>query len=519
MPTGKVYLIGAGPGDPGLLTLKGKRCLEEADVIIYDYLVNTRLLAYARPDAELIYAGKKSQEGSIPQSEINRLLIEHASRGRVVARLKGGDPFIFGRGGEEAEELVTAHLPFEVIPGITSAIAVPAYAGIPVSHRDYSSAIAIVSGHKEVWDNAPHLNWATLAGVGGTLVLLMSTRQLRTNMQRLINHGLPAETPVALIRWGTRPEQEVLTGTVGTIADIAAARGFEPPAVTVVGEVVRLRERLRWFETQPLFGKRIVVTRPRAQANKFIELLEEQGAEVILCPTIETVSLESYERLDAALAALASYTWVIFTSVNGVRYFFERLRARKQDIRNLNGVRIAAIGPETARAVEALHLQVDAVPQEYRAEAVIPTLGEVHGQKILLPRAAEARAILPQELQARGAQVTEIAVYRTIQPSETRADEVRKLLTEGKIDLVTFTSSSTVRNFVALFPQADIRSLLGATPVGCIGPITADTARGYDLTVAIQPTDYTVPAFAEAIVAYFSSSQHSVVSRSLNEEG
>jgi uroporphyrinogen III methyltransferase/synthase len=503
MPTGKVYLIGAGPGDPGLLTLKGKRCLEEAGVVIYDYLVDPRILAYARPDAELRYAGKKSGGDAIPQPEINRLMLDYALQGQTVARLKGGDPFLFGRGGEEAEELVAAGVPFEIVPGVTSALAVPAYAGIPVSHREYASAVAIVSGHKEVWENAPHLNWATLAGVGGTLVFLMGTRQLRNNMQRLINFGLPATTPVALIRWGTRPDQEVLTGTVGTIAGLAEEQHFQPPAIAVVGEVVHLRERLRWFDTKPLFGKRIVVTRPRAQAGSFIELLEQQGADVLLCPTIETVPLDSYARLDAALAELATYAWLIFTSVNGVKYFFARLRDRQQDIRTLGAVRIAAIGPETARAVESFQLRVDAVPQEYRAEAVIPVLGEVRGQRILLPRAAEARAVLPQELEALGAQVDEIAVYRTIRPLGTKAEELRVLLEQGNIDLVTFTSSSTVRNFVSLFPTDDLRTLIGSTPVGCIGPITAATAREYGLNVAVQPASYTVPAFAEAIVKYF----------------
>jgi uroporphyrinogen III methyltransferase/synthase len=517
MPTGKVYLIGAGPGDPGLLTLKGKRCLEEADIVIYDYLVDTRILAYARPDAELRYAGKKSGGDAIPQPEINHLMLERALQGQTVARLKGGDPFLFGRGGEEAEELVAAGVPFEIVPGVTSALAAPAYAGIPVSHRDYASAVAIVSGHKEVWENAPHLNWATLAGVGGTLVFLMGTRQLRNNMQRLINFGLPATTPVALIRWGTRPDQEVLTGTVGTIAGLAEERRFQPPAIAVVGEVVHLRERLRWFDTKPLFGKRIMVTRPRAQARSFVELLEQHGADVLLCPTIETVPLESYAQLDAALAEMATYAWLIFTSVNGVKYFFARLRDRRQDIRTLGAVRIAAIGPETARAVESFHLQVDAVPQEYRAEAVIPVLGEVRGQRILLPRAAEARAVLPQELEARGARVDEIAVYRTLRPLGTKAEEIRVLLEQGQIDLVTFTSSSTVRNFVSLFPEKDPRALLGSTHVGCIGPITAATAREYGLDVAVQPVSYTVPAFAEAIVEFFSR-QPSAVSRQPNEK-
>ncbi len=506
MPTGKVYLIGAGPGDPGLFTLKGKRCLEEADVVIYDYLVDERLLTFVRDGAQLLYAGKKSGGDSRPQAEINQLMLEHAQQGRVVARLKGGDPFLFGRGGEEAEELVGAGVPFEVVPGVTSALAVPAYAGIPVSHRDYASAIAIVSGHKEVWDNAPHLNWATLAGVGGTLVFLMGTRQLQNNMQRLMNYGLPADTPIALIRWGTRPEQEVLTATVGTIAALAAERQFQPPAIAVVGEVVRLRERLRWFDTKPLFGKRILVTRPRAQAQRFADLLEQQGAEVVRYPTIETVPLDSYEQLDAALTELSAYAWLIFTSVNGVKYFFAHLRKRQQDIRTLGSVRIAAIGPETARAVEEFHLRVDAIPVEYRAEALIPALGEVKGQRVLLPRAAEARAILPQELQALGAQVDEVAVYRTIQPQGVRVEELRARLKAGEIDLVTFTSSSTVRNFVALFPGEDLRTLVGSTRVGCIGPITADTAREYGLEVAVQPTTYTVPAFAQAIVIYFQKS-------------
>jgi uroporphyrinogen III methyltransferase/synthase len=359
-----------------------------------------------------------------------------------------------------------------------------------------------VTGHKEVWDNAPHLNWATLAGVGGTLVFLMGTRQLHNNMQRLMDYGLSGDTPIALIRWGTRPDQEVLTGTVETIAALVDQHGFEPPAVAVVGDVVNLRQQLRWFDTKPLFGRRIVVTRPRIQASRFVESLEQQGAYVVQFPTIETVPVESYERLDAALYNLSSYAWAIFTSVNGVRYFFDRLHDRQQDIRSLAGVRLAAIGPETARAVEALHLRVDAVPEEYRAEALIPVLGEVKGQRILLPRAAEAREILPQELQAAGAQVDVIAVYNTIRP-QTPTQELRELLQAAQVDLITFTSSSTVRNFMAVFPDDDIPALLRNAAIGCIGPITADTAREYGLTVAVQPEQYTVPAFTQAIVEHF----------------
>ncbi len=497
-----VYLIGAGPGDPGLLTLKGKRCLEEADVVIYDYLVDTRILAHVRPEAELLYAGKRGGNAAMSQAEINRLIVGRASQGQTVTRLKGGDPFLFGRGGEEGQELVAANIPFEIVPGVTSALAVPAYAGIPLTHRDHASAVAIVTGHKEVWDNAPHLNWATLAGVGGTLVFLMGTRQLRKNMQRLLDYSLPGKTPIALIRWGTRPNQEVLTGTVETIADLVDQHGFEPPAVAVVGEVVNLRQQLRWFDTKPLFSRRIVVTRPRIQASRFVESLEQQGAYVVQFPTIETVPVESYERLDAALDELSSYDWTIFTSANGVRYFFDRLRDRQQDIRSLAGVRLAAIGPETARAVEALHLRVDAVPEEYRAEALPPVLGAVKGQQILLPRAAEARDILPQELQAAGARVDVIAIYNTIRP-QTHTEELRELLQTDQVDLITFTSSSTVRNFMALFPDDDIPAMLRNAAIGCIGPITADTAREYSLTVSVQPEQYTIPAFTEAITTYF----------------
>ena len=517
-----VYLVGAGPGDPGLLTLKAKRCLEQADVVVYDYLVDQRILAYARPQAELIYAGKRSGSPSMSQADINRLIVDRAHQGQTVVRLKGGDPFLFGRGGEEAQELVEADLAFEIVPGVTSALAVPAYAGIPLTHRDHASAVAIVTGHKEVWDTAPHLNWATLAGVGGTLVFLMGTRQLRNNMQRLMRHGLSGHTPVALIRWGTRPDQDVLVGTVETIADLVEQRGFEPPAVAVVGQVVELRQQLRWFETKPLFGRRIVVTRPRLQAGGFVEQLEQHGAAVVQFPTIETVPVAASDRLDAALDALPSYDWAIFTSVNGVRYVFERLAERRLDIRSLAGVRLAAIGPETARALEARHVRVEAVPTEYRAEALLPVLGDVAGQRILLPRATQARDILPKALRAAGAEVDEIGVYQTVRPT-TRTAQLRELLRAGQIDLITFTSSSTVRNFMAAFADQDadqnadqdvpaltriFRPLLGTTALGCIGPITAETARSYGLRVSIQPQEYTIAAFSQAIVDYFRTEPH-----------
>lgn len=505
---GKVYLVGAGPGDPGLLTLKGRRCLEDADVVVHDSLVDVRILDFAKPDAHSLHTGKETGGRSVPrQTTIGRLLCAHAAQGETIVRLYDGDPMLFNRGGEEAEELAAAGIPFEIVPGVTSALAVPAYAGIPLTHSDYASGVAVVSDRTEVWEDTPHrMNPATLAGVGSTLVVLMETRQVRGIMQRLMTCGLPADTPAAFVRRGTQADQQVWTGTVGTIAARAAQEEFQPPAVVVVGNVVRLRERLAWFESKPLFGKRIAVTRPRDQAGRFAELLEARGAEVFRFPTIETVPPESYRELDTALDALADYDWLVFTSVNGVRFFFERLQHRRQDIRDLAGVRIAAIGPETARSVEARHLRVDAMPDAYVAEALIDVLKAENARRILLPRAAEARGVLPDALRAFGARVDEVAAYRTIRP-RLRTEMLHDLLRGGRLDLLTFTSSSTVRNFMAGFFGDDAADLLGNVPVGCIGPITAATARQHGLRVTIQPAAYTIPAFADAIVEHFHGSQ------------
>ena len=503
---GKVYLVGAGPGDPGLLTLKGRRCLEDADVVVHDSLVDVRILDFAKPDAHLLHTGKETGGRSVPQQTVGRLMCAHAAQGKTVVRLAGGDPMLLGRGGEEAEELAAAGIPFEIVPGVTSALAVPAYTGIPLTHSDYASGVAVASDHKDGWENAPYLNRATLAGVNGTLVFLMGTRQLPNIMERLMTCGLPADTPVALVRGGTKADQQVLTGTVGTIAARAAQEEFESPAVVVVGNVVRLRERLAWFESKPLFGKRIAVTRPRAQASRFAELLETHGAEVFRFPTIETVPPASYREFDTALDALADYDWLVFTSVNGVRFFFERLQHRRQDIRDLAGVHIAAIGPETARSVEAHHLRVDAIPDAYVAEALIDVLKAENARRILLPRAAEARAVLPDALRTSGVRVDEVAAYRTVRP-RLRTEMLHDLLREGRLDLLTFTSSSTVHNFMAGVSGDDAADLLGNVPVGCIGPITAATARQHGLRVTIQPAAYTIPAFADAIVEHFHGSQ------------
>jgi uroporphyrinogen III methyltransferase/synthase len=500
---GTVYLVGAGPGAPGLLTLEGARCLARADVVIYDYLASPRLLEHAPPQAERILVGKHGGGQRVEQSVITELLLDRARRGLTVVRLKGGDPFVFGRGGEEAEALVAAGVPFEVVPGVSAAVAVPAYAGIPLTHRDLASSFTVLTGYEYPDKQETAVHWDAVAQRGNTLVFLMTTRQLRANMQQLIAHGVDPGVPAAVIRWGTLAAQETLVGTVGTIADLAAQRRLQPPAIAVVGQVVRLRERLRWFERKPLAGRHIVVTRPRAQAAGFVDALSAAGADVIPCPTIEIVPPASWAPLDAALARLESYHWVVLTSVNGVEMFFERLRAVRRDVRALHGARIAAVGSETAAALGARGIVVDVVPEEFRAEAVAAAMraAGVGGTRVLLARAAAAREILPTLLRDAGADVDEVASYESAIP-RTDMREVQELLAVGGVDLVTFTSSSTVRNFLQLLGTAAAQRLR-AVAVGCIGPITADTARAAGLQVAVQPARYTTADFAAAILAYF----------------
>jgi uroporphyrinogen III methyltransferase/synthase len=474
--------------------------------VIYDYLANARLLEHAPATAERILVEKHGGGRSVEQAQINALLLEHARQGKAVVRLKGGDPFVFGRGGEEAEALAAAGIPFEIVPGVTSVVAVPAYAGIPLTHRDLSSSVTVCTGYEYPDKREMAVHWDAVARRGGTLVLLMTTRQLRQNMARLMAHGVSADTPVAVIRWGTLAEQETLVGTAGTIAQLAQERGLQPPALAVVGDVVRLRERLNWYEKKPLFGRRVIVTRPRAQAAVFIDLLTDAGAEAIPCPTIEIVPPPSWGNVDAALKRVEEFNWVIFTSANGVEVFFQRLSQLGRDLRVLHRARLAAVGPQTARALGERGLLVDVVPREFRAEAVAEAIKHVgvRGAKILLPRAAGAREILPAMLREAGAFVEEVATYQTV-PAPTDTSAVRSMLQEGRVDLVTFTSSSTVRNFVALLGE-DALPLLARTIVGCIGPITADTARELGLDVMIQPVEYTIPAFAKAIIEHFAGS-------------
>jgi uroporphyrinogen III methyltransferase/synthase len=502
---GFVYLVGAGPGDPGLITVKGRECLHRAEVVIYDYLANESLLEAAPPRAERIYVGKKAGAHAMSQEEINRLIVEKGGSALVV-RLKGGDPFIFGRGGEEALALREAGIPFEVVPGVTSAIAVPAYAGIPLTHRDLTSSVAFVTGHEMPGKETSAIHWDRLATAVGTIVFLMGVRNLEHIANQLMTFGRAPETPVAVIRWGTTPEQQTVTGTLATIGAVAAAAGISPPAIIVVGEVAGLRRELNWFEGRSLFGKTILVTRAREQASDFRALLEERGARCLEFPTIEVVPPPSWEPLDRALKNIDRYQWVIFTSVNGVRFLFQRLATLGEDFRALRGIRLGAIGPKTAAALEQRGLRLDLVPSEYRAEAVIEALGEaeIRGRRFLLPRAAKAREVLPEKLVEMGGEVDVVTAYETVRPSE-KAEEVRRVLREGAIHCITFTSSSTVDNFVAMMGDDHLPSLVGKAMVACIGPITAETARRHGLTVEIIPGEYTIEALTAALVAHFQS--------------
>ena len=495
--------MGAGPGDPALATLKAVECLRQAEVVIYDYLASERLLEFASPEAERIYVGKKAGDHAMDQEQINSLLVKKG-RQSVVVRLKGGDPFIFGRGGEEALALREAGVKFEIVPGVTSAIAVPAYAGIPLTHRGLAVSVAFVTGHEMPGKETSDIQWDRLATGVGTLVFLMGVKNLKFITSQLIAHGRAAETPVAIIRWGTTADQQTVTGTLSDIAQIAEEAAIKPPAIIVVGEVAGLRQHLNWFEERVLFGKTIVVTRAREQASDFRLLLENKGAHCFEFPTIEVVPPTSWGPLDKAIEKLAQYDWVLFTSVNGVRFFFQRLEERGADVRALHGIRIGAIGPKTAASLAERGLRLDLVPPEYRAEAVIEAMGgeEVRGKKFLLPRASKAREILPEKLEEMGGQVDVVPVYETILPAE-RSEEIQGLLKKGEISCVTFTSSSTVENFAAMFPDEDLPALVAKAAIACIGPITADTARDHGLEVDIMPAEYTVEALAAKIVDYF----------------
>ena len=503
--SGKVYLVGAGPGDTGLLTLKGRAALERADAVIYDFLANEDLLRYTPSGCEKICVGKRPGEKTLLQEEINELLVSKAIEGKVVVRLKGGDPFIFGRGGEEAQALARAGVPFEVVPGISSGYAAPAYAGIPLTHRELSSSVTFLTGHEHPSKSSNSIDWARHAKGADTLVLFMGVRNLPEISAALIQAGRAPNTPAAVIRWGTRSGQQTVTGT---LADIAArAEDVEAPAVIMVGDVVGLRDELNWFERLPLFGKRIVTTRAREQSAALMETLEELGAEAVEIPAIEVRDPQSWQPMDRAIGRLEEFDYLVFTSANGVKKFLGRLPACSRDVRDLKGLQIGAIGPGTASELAATGIRVDFMPSDYRAEGLIEYFKdvEIRGKRFLIPRAKVARDILPRTLKDRGAWVEVVEAYETLRPRIAPAD-MERLLTPTP-DAITFTSSSTVTNFVKLIESENLRAVLKEVAIASIGPITSEAVRKHGLKVSVEAVDSTVPGLVQALQEYFRPSK------------
>ena len=503
MKQGMVYLVGAGPGDYKLISVKALEYIQQADTIVYDRLADDRLLSTARSDVELIYVGKASSNHTMRQEDINQLLVDKAKEGKNVVRLKGGDPFVFGRGGEEALTLVENKVSFEIVPGITSAISVPAYAGIPVTHRGIATSFAVITGHEDPTKAESTIKWSHLATAVDTLVFLMGVENLPHITEKLIENGRSADTPAAVIRWGTKPEQRVLVTTVGKASADVAREGIKPPAIFIVGEVVNLRQDLAWFDQRLLFGKTALVTRAREQASALTCQLENLGAQCIEAPSIKLVPPESYAELDKAIDKLATYNWMIFTSVNGVEHFFTHLYSKKRDSRALGNSKIAAIGAQTAAALKNYGILADIVPLEFRAEGIVAALsGRIEpGMSVLIPRALVARDILPEKLREMGATVDVVPVYRTL-TGDSDGEMLAKRLSAGEIDLVTFTSSSTVTNLLELLGSKG-SELLQTAKIACIGPITAGTCLENGIKPDVIAEEYTIHGMIEAITTLY----------------
>ena len=511
MSRGFVYLVGAGPGDPGLITVKGAECLKRADVVVYDYLANDALLDYAPNDAELIYAGKIAGHHNQHQSEINRILVEKAAEGKQVVRLKGGDPFVFGRGGEECEALSDAGIPFAVVPGVTSALGAAATAAIPLTHRSYTPSVTFVTGHEGEGKQRSSINWHALGSSTDTIVFYMGIKHLRSNMELLSTHGRNPETPVALVRWGTTPSQKVITGTIADIADRAESAGLKPPALTIVGDVVSLRGRLDWFGRYGLAGRRVMVTRAADQAGEFSRMLESRGALVTECPTIELFPVES-EELDIAINNLAGYDWLILTSANAVRFFFRLMEGRGMDSRALAGCRVCAVGPKTAEAIESRGIRPDLIPESFDGEGVVKAFKAVgvKGARVLFPRADRAREVIPSGLSASGAVVDSPVLYINRVP-DALPPAVLKSLEKQEIDIITFSASSTVTNLAALLEgQARLCSLLEGVVVASIGPVTTKTCVELGIRVDIEPGRATLADLLEAMEEFLASNREQV---------
>ncbi|HEY8429271.1 MAG TPA: uroporphyrinogen-III C-methyltransferase [Sandaracinaceae bacterium] len=502
---GKVYLLGAGPGDPELITARALRRLREADLVLYDALVHPELLERARPDAARVFVGKRAGRPSERQARIDAQMIEAAKNGKIVARLKGGDPYLFGRGSEEAEALAEAGIPFEVVPGVPSPLAATAYAGISLTHRELSSSVAYVTATESAEKDRSSHDWAKLATATQTLVIFMGMRKLETLMEILMEHGRAPDTPVAVVQWASLPKQRTVVGTVRDIAARARAAGLGLPAITIVGEVVSLRETLRWYDTKPLFGTRVLVTRPAHQTDELSTMLRDEGADPICVPAIRILPPSDRAPLERAVANAGAYRWVVFTSANGVAAFFDEVDRQDKDARVLGAARLCAIGPATAEALRARGLRADVVPSEYRGEGAALAIAErdpdLRGARVLLPRAEVAREALPAMLEARGAHVDVVPAYRTAGPSADDAIALRELVHHRRVDVLTFTSPSTVREVAGALGEAE--DAVARFTVACIGPVTAEAARARGWPVHVTPTDYTARGLVEALRAHF----------------
>jgi uroporphyrinogen III methyltransferase/synthase len=524
---GKVYIVGAGPGDIGLLTVKGLKCLQKAEVVVYDLHLNAQVLNYVNHYAEFIYAGKRGGHHTMTQDEINRVMIEKAKQGKIICRLKGGDPFIFGRGGEEAEALSKEGIEFEIVPGVSSAVAAPAYAGIPLTHRLYSSSFAVVPGYEDAAKGETSINWEKLATGVGTIVFLMTVKNIALVCQRLIENNRNPETPVAVIRWGTRPDQTTIVGNLRNIPELVKEKDIKPPAVMVVGDVVKLRKHLKWYEKKPLFGQRILVT--RKHSGEF-ELLEELGAEIIEFPTIEIVPPMTWDELDKSIDKIETYNWLIFTSANSIKFFFKRFFERDKDIRELKGIKICAVGSKTALEVKKYGMKVDLVPEEFNAEGLVEAFTEeakkmrgsedgkqsknvklstsqlpsfsasqpLSGLKILLPRAEVAREIFPEKVKEMGGEIDIATAYRAVTP-EIHGKRLKRFLKEGKISIATFTSAATFNNFMSIMDRYALELLKGVA-IAVIGPVTARAVEKAGLSVNIMPEQATIEAMVQEII-------------------
>ena len=500
---GICYLVGAGPGDPGLLTLRGRECLEHAEVVIYDCLSNPELLRFAPEGAAKIYAGKIAGQHTIHQEETNALLVKFTREGKRVVRLKGGDPFLFGRGGEEASALVAACLRFEIVPGVTSAIGGLAYAGIPVTHRTRNSVLTIFTGHEGPGKENSSIDYKAIALAPGTKVMLMGLKNLGTVTRELAREGMSVETPAALVRCATMGNQQTLVGTLGTIASLAEENNFQAPAVAVFGEVVNLRETLNWFETRPLFGRRIAVTRARRQGGGLLDSLRELGADAFELPAIRIEPPKEKTALVEALADVRSYDWIVFTSPNGVDAFFNAFFATYEDARDLGGARIAVIGNGTAKKVAEYHFAVDLIPKEFVAESLLKSFKEIDVEhlRILLPRAAGARELLAVELENLGAIVDDVPVYQTLPEANDAAGGGQRFRAEGA-DMITFTSASTATHFMALgLPLPD------GIKTASIGPITSGEMKKLGLPVDLEAPQHDIPGLVEAIKSFYETSR------------